>query len=89
MYIHILKLSFNCGIHANKYACEDYKANFLFAMHPAIEGKTLYQKLKQKGVLVRHFDKARISDYVRITVGTLEEMKILVAKISEILEEAK
>ena len=64
-------------------------ANFLFAKHPSLDGKTLYQKLKSRGVLVRHFDKARISDYVRITVGTLEEMETLIARIGEILEETK
>ncbi len=71
------------------FAMTDSRANFLFAKHPSIDGRTLYGKLKQRGVLVRHFDKARISDYVRITVGTLEEMQTLVAKISDILEEVK
>ncbi len=65
------------------------KANFLFAAHPAIDGKTLYQKLKQRGVLVRHFDKPRISPYIRITVGTAEQMKALITTIGEILEDAK
>ena len=71
------------------FTLTDSKANFLFAKHPSIDGKTLYQKLKQRGVLVRHFDKARISDYVRITVGTAEEMQTLIGKIGEILEETK
>ena len=71
------------------FVMTDSKANFLFAKHPSLDGKTLYQKLKARGVLVRHFDKARISDYVRITVGALEEMKILISKIGEILEETK
>ena len=71
------------------FVMTDSKANFLFAKHPSLDGKTLYQKLKARGVLVRHFDKARISDYVRITVGTLEEMQALVTKIGEILEETK
>ena len=71
------------------FVMTDSKANFLFAKHPSLDGKNLYQKLKARGVLVRHFDKARISDYVRITVGTLEEMQALVTKIGEILEEAK
>ena len=71
------------------FTLTDSKANFLFAKHPAIDGRTLYEKLKARGVLVRHFDKARISDYVRITVGTLEEMQILITKIGEILEETK
>ena len=69
------------------FTMTDSKANFLFASHPAIEGKTLYQKLKEKGVLVRHFDKPRIHPYVRITVGTREEMEILVKTIGQILEE--
>jgi len=64
----------------------DSKANFLFAAHPAIEGKKLYQELKKRGVLVRHFDKERISPYVRITVGTREQMETLIEKIKEILE---
>ena len=71
------------------FVMTESKANFLFAKHPSVDGKTLYQKLKARGVLVRHFDKARISDYVRITVGTLEEMQALVTKIGEILEETK
>ncbi len=65
------------------------KANFVFAKSKEIDGKTLYLKLKEKGVLVRHFDKPVISDYNRITIGTLEQMKILIEKINEVLEEAK
>ena len=71
------------------FTLTDSKANFLFAKHPAIDGKTLYQKLKERGVLVRHFDKARICDYIRITVGTAEQMRGLIATISGILEEIK
>ena len=71
------------------FTLTDSKANFLFAKHPSIDGKDLYQKLKQRGILVRHFDKARISDYVRITVGTAEEMQALITTIGEILEETK
>ena len=71
------------------FTLTDSKANFLFAKHPSIDGKGLYQKLKQRGILVRHFDKARISDYVRITVGTAEEMQALITTIGEILEETK
>ncbi len=71
------------------FVLTDSKANFLFAKHPSVDGRYLYQKLKQRGVLVRHFDKARISDYIRITVGTLAEMQMLITKIGEILEETK
>lgn len=61
--------------------------NFLFASCPVIDGETLYRKLKEKGILIRHFSKERIKDYNRITIGTEEQMKILLEKIKEILEE--
>lgn len=64
-------------------------ANFVFAKHPDISGEELYLKLKERGVLIRHFTKERIKDYNRITVGTIEQVNILLDKIEEILEEAK
>ena len=65
----------------------DSVANFLFAKHPNIAGKELYLLLKQKGVLIRHFETDRLQDYNRITVGSLEQMQVLLAKVKEILEE--
>ncbi|MBR1560530.1 MAG: histidinol-phosphate transaminase [Clostridia bacterium] len=61
------------------------KANFLFAKSDRVDGETLYLELKKRGVLVRHFTAERIRDYDRITVGTPEQMDILIQKISEIL----
>ena len=63
------------------------RANFLFAKHPAIGGKQLYLTLKDRGILIRHFDKPRIADYNRITVGTEEQMETLLCAIREILNE--
>ena len=65
----------------------DSKANFIFAKHQKIDGKDLYLKLKDRGILVRHFDKERINQYNRITVGTPEQMKALTDAIKEILED--
>lgn len=64
----------------------DSKANFLFARHPETDGKTLYLALKERGILVRFLDFARTKDYIRITVGSDEEMDILINALTEILK---
>ena len=63
------------------------KANFLFARSPDMGGKDLYLALKRRGVLVRHFDKDRIRDFLRITVGSREQMETLIAATKAILQE--
>lgn len=63
------------------------KANFIFAKSNKIDGLSLYQKLKEKGVLIRHFNKDRINDFNRITIGSKEEMEIFIQKVKEILGE--
>ena len=68
------------------FTLTDSLANFVFAKHPGISGKELYLKLKEKGVLIRHFDKTIISDYNRITIGTKKQMKTLICEIEKILE---
>ena len=60
-------------------------ANFLLTKPKGISAKQLYLALKQKGVLVRYFDNSLISDYVRITVGSREQMEILIQKTKEVL----
>ena len=64
-------------------------ANFIFAKSNIIGGNDLYLKLKSKGVLIRHFEKDRIKDYNRITIGTREQMQSLLDAIDEILKEYK
>lgn len=59
-------------------------ANFLFAKSPRLSGFELYDGLKRGGVLVRHFDKDRIRDFVRITMGTDAEMDIFFQKLDQI-----
>ena len=66
----------------------DSKANFLFAKSDKISGEELYLKLKDKGVLVRHFSNERIKEYNRITIGSMEEMEVFIEKVKEILGES-
>lgn len=63
------------------------KANFVFAKHERITGKELYLKLKERGVLVRYFDKPRLKEYNRITIGSYEQMETFVGTVESILEE--
>lgn len=60
-------------------------ANFLLARHRELSGGFLYEQLKERGILVRHFDASRISDYVRISIGTDEEMETFVGTLEDIL----
>ena len=62
-------------------------ANFLFAKSDSIPGGELYRRLKENGILVRWFDADRIRDYVRITIGSLEQMVALVDQLDQMMQE--
>lgn len=64
-------------------------ANFVFAAPPRMSGGEYYLALKARGVLVRYFDKSGLRDFVRITVGDDAQMRVLLDKTAEILEEPK
>lgn len=57
----------------------DSKANFIFAAHPKYPAKELFAVLREAHIIVRYFDKPRIDNYLRITIGTQEEMQRLIA----------
>ena len=65
------------------------KANFIFARHPAVPGDDLYAGLRQRGILVRHFTKERIKDFVRITIGTQQQMEKLAEALQDMTGGAK
>ena len=65
------------------------KANFVFTKNKTISGKELYEKLKERRILVRYFDKERLRDYNRVTIGSREQMETLLAAVKEILEEKR
>ena len=60
------------------------KTNFIFAKKSGMSGESIYQGLRERGVLVRYFDKDRIRDYNRITIGTPEQMDIFLEKLREL-----
>ena len=61
----------------------DSQANFIFAKHPDYEGKKLIEALRRQSNFVRYFDKPRIDQYLRITVGTDEQMDVLMKFFEE------
>ena len=60
-------------------------ANFVLAAHKTVDGETIYRELKRRGILVRHFTAPRIANYNRITIGSPEQMALLVQTLGEIL----
>ena len=63
------------------------KANFIFARHPQLGGESLYRTLKDMGILVRHFSREEIAAFVRITIGSIEQMRALINAIQTILSQ--
>ena len=62
--------------------------NFLFAGHKDVPAKEMFEKLREKGIFVRYFNKPRICDYLRITIGTREEMQTLFDFLKDYLTES-
>ena len=74
------------ALKAMGFVLPDSKSNFLFARHPQVDGWTLYRELKAKGVLVRHFAKTRTAPYIRVTIGTREEMDVFLKETKSVLD---
>ena len=65
---------------------EDSMSNFIFAAHPTVRAEKIFEELKKKDIYVRHFKKPeRISNYLRISIGTEEEMKEFLNSLKIIL----
>ena len=62
-------------------------ANFVFARHGRLSGRELYETLKENGILVRWFDADRIRDFIRITIGSRQQMAALVEQLTRLLED--
>ena len=61
------------------------RTNFLFAKTGKMDGGELYERLKAKGILVRHFSDPKISQYNRITIGTKAQMEVFINTVKEVL----
>ncbi|RBP48676.1 histidinol-phosphate transaminase [Arenicella xantha] len=62
-------------------------ANFVFAAHQTSDAGALFMKLRERGIVVRYFDKERLSDFLRISIGTDTEMQQLLSVLADILSE--
>ncbi|MBR2338853.1 MAG: histidinol-phosphate transaminase [Clostridia bacterium] len=63
----------------------DSSSNFIFAKHPAMDGGDLYRCLKERGILVRHFNTPRLHAYIRITIGSDAQMQTFIDTVKEVL----
>ena len=67
------------------FGLTDSKTNFVFCRHPGVEASELSDKLRQAGILVRHFTGERTNDWLRISIGTTEDMLALTNALEKIL----
>ena len=65
------------------------QANFVFVSSPQCPGRVLFQELREKGILVRYFDKPKIDNFLRVTIGTDEEMDRFLSAVAVICEKRK
>ena len=65
---------------------QDSKSNFIFASHDKVSAEVIFAELKKKDIYVRHWNKPRIDNYLRISIGTDEEMKALIENLKEIIK---
>ena len=68
------------------FTIPDSKANFIFAKHNTLSGEDYFNELRKRNIVVRYFSKERIKDYVRITIGSKEQMTALIDATDEILK---
>ena len=65
----------------------DSMTNFIFAQHESVPAKVIFDKLREKHIFVRYFSAPRINNYLRISIGTEEEMKRFIEETEQIIQE--
>jgi len=68
------------------FICLPSCTNFIFASCPTVDGEELYLRLKERGILVRHFNSPRITAFNRISVGSKEQMETLICALRDIMK---
>lgn len=63
----------------------DSRANFLFISHPVLKASMLFQRLREQGILVRYFNKPRIDNFLRVSIGTDREMDCFLESLADII----
>lgn len=69
------------------FSFADSKSNFVFVTHEKAPAKEIFEAAKKKDIFVRYFDKPRINNYLRITIGTREEMESFLEFVKDFIEE--
>lgn len=69
------------------FVMTDSTANFIFVRHPQVSGDIIFRKLRERGVIIRHWDKPALTDHNRITIGSREQMDIFLREVREVLAE--
>lgn len=67
------------------FAFPDSMSNFIFASHKSVPAKVIFEELKKRGIFVRFWDKERINNHLRISIGTDEEMRKLIEALRQIV----
>lgn len=81
-----IREDFEDSLEAMGYNVMRTSTNFAFFKQKAVPAKVLCDELKKRGILVRHFNMPRVDEYLRVTIGTEEEMKQVLAALSDIEE---
>ena len=81
------RLAMTRGLRDMQFTVLPSLANFVFAKHGSVPGKVLFEALRERGILVRRWDIPRIIDWLRISMGTLEETDQFLRAVAEILDD--
>lgn len=71
------------------FAFGDSKANFIFATHRSVPAKDIFEALREEGIFVRYFNKPRIDNHLRISIGTDEEMDAMICFLEKYLKKCE